>query len=97
MAQNKAVKIEERVSATFSTSAQQDAYREKIRSLFLNLRDPTNPGLRLRVLTGQLEVKTFCVMTAQEMKSKERIEEEESIKAENLFKVGWSATVVVEA
>lgn len=63
-----------------------DAYREKIRSLFLNLRDASNPSLRLRVLAGSLIVERFCVMSAQDMKSKERLEEEERIREENLFK-----------
>jgi len=84
----KAQSVEQSV---YKTHGLADAYREKIRSLFLNLRDASNPSLRLRVLTGSLEVDRFCVMSPHEMKSKERLEEEERIRAENLFKARGAA------
>lgn len=39
-------------------------YKAKIRSLFLNLKDKANPGLRTNVVNGKLPVERFCRMTA---------------------------------
>lgn len=69
--------------AVFSTNTTDEAYRDKVRSLFANLRDPSNPSLRLRVLAGELAAERLCGMSAQELKSRERVEEEERIRAEN--------------
>ena len=41
------------------------AYKSKIRSLFVNLKDKSNPGLRESVVTGDLPVQRFCKMTSQ--------------------------------
>ena len=38
-------------------------YKAKIRSLFLNLKDKANPGLRTNVVNGKLPVERFCRMT----------------------------------
>lgn len=40
-------------------------YRAKIRRLFLNLKDKSNPALREDVVSGELPVKKFCSMTNQ--------------------------------
>ena len=41
------------------------AYKAKIRSLFVNLKDKNNPGLRGSVVSGDLPVSKFCKMTSQ--------------------------------
>jgi transcription elongation factor S-II len=41
------------------------AYRAKIRSLFVNLKDKNNPGLRESVVSGDLSVEKFSKMTSQ--------------------------------
>jgi transcription elongation factor S-II len=41
------------------------AYKAKIRSLFVNLKDKNNPTLRERVVSGDLPVERFCKMTSQ--------------------------------
>ncbi|KAK8965092.1 hypothetical protein KSP40_PGU005371 [Platanthera guangdongensis] len=46
-------------------------YKEKGRSLLFNLKDPSNPELRERVLSGDLSPRRLCSMTAEELASKE--------------------------
>ncbi|KAG0472827.1 hypothetical protein HPP92_014684 [Vanilla planifolia] len=46
-------------------------YKEKGRSLLFNLKDPSNPELRERVLSGDLPPGRLCSMTAEELASKE--------------------------
>ncbi|KAL6303618.1 transcription elongation factor [Sparassis latifolia] len=62
------------------------AYKSKIRSLFVNLKDKNNPGLRESVVTGDLPVQKFCKMTSQDMASEERKAADKKIEEENLFK-----------
>ncbi|KAI0710826.1 transcription elongation factor [Earliella scabrosa] len=61
------------------------AYKAKIRSLFVNLKDKNNPGLRESVISGDLPVSRFCKMTSQEMASEERKAADAKIEAQNLF------------
>ncbi|QPG75465.1 hypothetical protein FOA43_002820 [Brettanomyces nanus] len=44
-----------------------DKYRNKMRSLIMNLRNKKNPELRLKVLSGELRPENFVVMTNQEL------------------------------
>ncbi|KAG8849650.1 RNA polymerase II elongation factor [Tulasnella sp. 330] len=60
-------------------------YRAKIRRLFLNLKDKTNPALREDVVSGELPVKKFCSMTSQEMASEERKQTNSLLDQQNLF------------
>lgn len=84
--EKKAVGIEDNVFKHFANkSSQTPAYREKIRSLFLNLKDAHNPTLKLRVLCGSLSVKNFCTMTPEDMKSAERLAEEKVLRDQNIF------------
>ncbi|KAF5350069.1 hypothetical protein D9756_009075 [Leucocoprinus leucothites] len=61
-------------------------YKQKIRTLFVNLKDKNNPGLRETVVSGDLAVEKFTKMTSQEMASEERKAADKKIKEENLFK-----------
>lgn len=74
--------IESAAYANFSTA--NDAYKQKMRSLFQNLKAKSNPTLRKSVLAGDIAPKKFVVMTHEEMKSDERRQEEARIEAENL-------------
>ncbi|KAJ2000982.1 transcription elongation factor TFIIS [Coemansia sp. RSA 2322] len=72
------------------------AYRARIRSLCLNLRNQKNPDLRNNLVEGSLTIERFCSMTSEEMASKELRETIEKMKEENLFKAkgaGQSAAV----
>ncbi len=60
---NRAKDIEKTVlKANDGTTA---AYKAKIRSLFVNLKDKNNPGLRGSVISGDLAVSQLCVMSTQ--------------------------------
>lgn len=40
-------------------------YKNKIRTLYVNLKDKNNPGLRENVVSGNLSVSRFCTMSSQ--------------------------------
>jgi len=77
-------------------------YKQKIRTLFVNLKDKNNPGLRETVVSGDLAVEKFTSMSSQvsdlaltfvdaytgrqDMASEERKAADNKIKEENLFK-----------
>lgn len=61
-------------------------YRTKMRSLFMNLKDPKNPGLRTRVVSGDISAERLRTMTPQEMAPEELKKEIEQIEKQNLFK-----------
>jgi transcription elongation factor S-II len=61
---NRAVRIEETVLNQFSGS-EDKGYRDKLRSLILNLKDRKNPGLRCSIVKGDLAVETFCTMSKE--------------------------------
>lgn len=60
------------------------AYSAKFRSLFQNLKNKGNKSLREKVLSGDIPAEKFVVMSAEELKSKERREGDEKLKQENL-------------
>ncbi|KTW30703.1 transcription elongation factor S-II [Pneumocystis carinii B80] len=82
---SKAKAIDEFVFASCSHKTD-DTYRQKMRSLLLNLKDKNNPGLRENVVNGELSIPRLCTMTPQEMASKERKEEIKKLEEMNLFK-----------
>ncbi|KAL0948316.1 hypothetical protein HGRIS_010906 [Hohenbuehelia grisea] len=61
------------------------AYKSKIRSLFVNLKDKNNPSLREGVVSGDLAPEQFARMSSQDMASEERKAANAKIQAENLF------------
>lgn len=40
-------------------------YRDKLRGMISNLKDKKNPGLRKGVVSGDITVQKFCVMTKE--------------------------------
>ncbi|ANB11786.1 Dst1p [Sugiyamaella lignohabitans] len=62
------------------------AYRNKMRSLYMNLKDKANPMLRKRVVSGEISAQRLATMTPQEMASEELKEEIQRLDKENLFK-----------
>jgi len=77
--------IEETVLADHKHETDKD-YKGKIRSLFLNLKDKNNPGLRESVVSGDIQVAKFCKMSSQDMASEERKAADKKIQEENLHK-----------
>jgi transcription elongation factor S-II len=59
-------------------------YSSKMRSLFMNLKNKSNPKLRERVLSGEIPPERFVVMDNDELKSAERRKEDEQLMKENL-------------
>jgi len=73
--------IEASVLSLFDNTNQ--AYKSKIRSLFVNLKDKNNPGLRENVVSGDISVDRFSKMSSEEMASEERKAADNKIKEQN--------------
>ncbi|GAA5858399.1 hypothetical protein JCM8547_004678 [Rhodosporidiobolus lusitaniae] len=67
------------------------AYRDKMRSFYLNLKAANNPGLREDVVSGEISVVKLYNMDPKDMASDERKEENRKLVAENLFKAQAAA------
>lgn len=65
-------------------SSNSAVYKEKMRSLYQNLKNKSNPGLRKRILSGEVSPARFVTMTHEEMKSKQQREEDMKIAKENM-------------
>lgn len=59
-------------------------YRNKMRSLFQNLKNRQNKELGPKVMKGEIEAEKFVAMTLDELKSEERKKEEEALKKDNM-------------
>lgn len=81
----KAMDVETAAYLAFGPESKEQ-YRTKIRSLFQNLKNKSNPGLRVRVLTNEVSPDRFVRLSHDEMKSAERLEEERKIQKENMDK-----------
>lgn len=60
-------------------------YRDKMRSLFLNLKAANNPSLREDVVSGEISVKQLYEMSPQDMASEEQKAENRRIVQKNLI------------
>ena len=65
-------------------SSSEAAYRDKIRSLYQNLRNKSNPELKVRVLSGEITPQRLVVMTHEELKSKQQKATDAAIAKENM-------------
>ncbi|KAL2866988.1 transcription elongation factor DST1 [Aspergillus lucknowensis] len=63
-----------------------EPYRTKIRSLFQNLKNRSNPTLRVRVLSNEVTPEQFVKMTHDELRSAEQREQDRKIQKENMDK-----------
>ena len=61
-----------------------DPYKQKMRSLFQNLKNKSNPALRKDVFSGKITPKNFVVMSHDEMKSESRRAEDEKLEKQNM-------------
>lgn len=61
-----------------------EPYKAKVRSLFQNLKNKSNPQLRINVLNGVIPPERFVSMTNDELKSAERKAEDQKMMKENL-------------
>lgn len=60
------------------------AYRDKIRTLFSNLRNKSNPTLRAHVLSGEIAAEKLINMSHEELKSDARREADEKLASVNM-------------
>ncbi|KAI4276529.1 MAG: hypothetical protein LQ337_002411 [Flavoplaca oasis] len=59
-------------------------YKDKVRSLFQNLKNKQNPNLRTRVLSGEITPNRFVTMSHQDLKSVEQKKQDEEFIKENM-------------
>jgi transcription elongation factor S-II len=81
----KAIAVEAAVFNSFGPESK-EPYKTKIRSLFQNLKNKSNPQLRQRVLANEISPEKFVKLTYEELKSEERRAADEKIKKENMDK-----------
>ncbi|MCJ1339676.1 RNA polymerase II elongation factor [Bachmanniomyces sp. S44760] len=72
--------------ACYTTHGPEDksTYKDKIRSLYQNLKAKTNPSLRVQVLNGSITPSKFVIMSHDELKSPERREQDRILEKENM-------------
>lgn len=61
-----------------------EQYRTKIRSLYQNLKNKSNPMLRVRVLSGEVTADDFVRLSHEELRSAEQREQDRKIEKENM-------------
>ncbi|KAJ5780378.1 hypothetical protein N7457_005538 [Penicillium paradoxum] len=61
-------------------------YRDKIRSLFMNLKNKSNPKLSVRVIEGEITGEQLVRMSSDELRSIEQREADAKIRKENMDK-----------
>jgi len=80
----KAMEVERAAFAQFKGDTPE--YRNKLRSLFQNLKNKSNRELGPRVLTGEISAERFVVMTHDELKSAEQRQEDDKLQQDNMKK-----------
>ncbi|KAK5001023.1 transcription elongation factor TFIIS [Elasticomyces elasticus] len=63
-----------------------ESYKTKLRSLYQNLKNKSNPQLRSRVFSGAISPQRFVTMSHDELKSAEQRAEDEKLQKENMSK-----------
>lgn len=63
-----------------------EQYRTKIRSLYQNLKNKSNPMLRVRVLNNEVSADDFVRLSHEELRSAEQREQDRKIQKENMDK-----------
>ena len=61
-----------------------EPYKSKVRALYQNLKNKSNPELRIRVVSGDIKPEKLISMSHDELKSEERRKEDEKLEAENM-------------
>lgn len=78
-----AVSVEEACFRKYGPESN-EPYKAKIRSLFQNLKNKSNPGLRVRVLSGEIPADRFVAMTSEELRSEEQKKQDTEYKKVNM-------------
>ncbi|ERT02167.1 transcription elongation factor S-II [Sporothrix schenckii 1099-18] len=80
----KAIEVEK--AAFVAYKGETTEYRAKLRSLFQNLKNRSNPALARRVVSGEISPDVFVVMTSDELKSAHLKQLESDLAKENMKK-----------
>ncbi|KAL8866391.1 MAG: hypothetical protein Q9174_006331 [Haloplaca sp. 1 TL-2023] len=78
-----AVAVEEAAFQKFGPETK-EAYKTKVRSLFQNLKNKSNPTLRVRVLSNEITPERLVVMTHEDLKSAEQKKQDLEYQKENM-------------
>ncbi|KAG2225927.1 hypothetical protein INT45_006623 [Circinella minor] len=73
-----------------------DGYKNKVRSLALNLKNKGNPGLRESVVSGELPVVKLCTMSVEDMASEESKARDRKLAEEALFNARGAGSAQAE-
>ncbi|CAO3665468.1 unnamed protein product [Umbelopsis ramanniana] len=73
-----------------------DGYKNKVRSLILNLKNKRNPGLRESVVSGELSIKELCTMSIEDMASEEKKAKDRKLAEEALFNARGAGSAQAE-
>lgn len=71
-------------------------YKNKVRSLSLNLKNKSNPGLRESVVSGELSIEKLCTMSVEAMASEEAQARDRKLAEEALFKARGAGSAQAE-
>lgn len=80
----KAIEVEK--AAFVAYKGETTEYRAKLRSLFQNLKNRSNPALARRVVSGEIAADAFVVMSSDELKSAHLKQLESDLAKENMKK-----------
>jgi transcription elongation factor S-II len=90
----RALEIEKTIFNEFGDIDQ--GYKNKVRSLALNLKNKANPGLRESVVSGELSIKKLCTMSVEDMASEEAKARDRKLAEEALFKARGAGSAQAE-
>lgn len=91
-----AVAVEAAILANQGKGSVTGDYRNKVRSLSLNIKDKNNPDLRVRVVERTIPAEQLVTMTNEELASDKRKREIEEMQMQNLFKAKGAAAQEAE-
>ncbi|EST05740.1 Transcription factor IIS, N-terminal [Kalmanozyma brasiliensis GHG001] len=91
-----AVAVEAAILANQGKGSVTADYRNKVRSLSLNIKDKNNPDLRARVVEREISADVLVTMTNEELASDKRKREIEELHMQNLFKAKGAAAQEAE-
>lgn len=90
----RAINIEKTIYLEFGDINQE--YKNKVRSLALNLKNKSNPGLRESVVSGELSIEKLCKMSVDAMASEEDQARDRKLAEEALFKARGAGSAQAE-
>lgn len=91
-----AVAVEAAILANQGKGSVTTDYRNKVRSLSLNIKDKNNPDLRVRVIERDIPADKLVTLSNEELASDKRKREIEELQMQNLFKAKGAAAQEAE-